>query len=151
MADARARLDQLNIVAGDLARSAAYYRRLGVRIGPLVRNAAGEAYHASAEAGAGLALKLDSPAFAPIWNEGWAGRDDLAGRVVIGFRLATRAAVDALYAELLAAGHRGLSPPCDAFWGARYAIVADPDGLAVGLMSPIDPARRTGPSEGWRT
>jgi hypothetical protein len=35
----------------------------------------------------------------------------------------------------------------DAFWGARYAIVADPDGNDVGLMSPIDESRRTWPPE----
>jgi hypothetical protein len=33
----------------------------------------------------------------------------------------------------------------DAFWGARYAIVADPDGSDVGLMSPIDEQRQTWP------
>ena len=32
-----------------------------------------------------------------------------------------------------------MQPPHDAFWGARYAIVEDPDGIAVGLMSPISP------------
>jgi hypothetical protein len=26
---------------------------------------------------------------------------------------------------------------------ARYAIVEDPDGNAVGVMSPVDPARRS--------
>jgi uncharacterized glyoxalase superfamily protein PhnB len=34
-------------------------------------------------------------------------------------------------------------PPYDAFWGARYAVVSDPDGNAVGIMSPIDPDRRS--------
>jgi hypothetical protein len=29
--------------------------------------------------------------------------------------------------------------------GARYAVVTDPDGNAVGLMSPIDSARKTMP------
>lgn len=29
----------------------------------------------------------------------------------------------------------------DAFWGARYAIVQEPDGNDVGLMSPHDPAQ----------
>jgi uncharacterized glyoxalase superfamily protein PhnB len=38
-----------------------------------------------------------------------------------------------------------LQPPWDAFWGARYAIVEDPDGIAVGLMSPISPDRRSPP------
>jgi len=31
----------------------------------------------------------------------------------------------------------------DAFRGARYAIVEDPDGNSFGLMSPIDAARKS--------
>ena len=62
---------------------------------------------------------------------------------VLGFRVATREAVDALYGRMTAAGHRGQQPPYDAFWGARYAVVEDPDGNAVGIMSPVDPTRRT--------
>jgi hypothetical protein len=38
-------------------------------------------------------------------------------------------------------------PLFDAFWGVRYAIVADPDGNDVGLMSPIEESRRTWPPE----
>jgi uncharacterized glyoxalase superfamily protein PhnB len=63
--------------------------------------------------------------------------------VVLGFRLASRESVDALYEELTGAGYRGAQPPYDAFWGARYAIVADPDGNSVGIMSPSDPERRS--------
>ena len=33
----------------------------------------------------------------------------------------------------------------DAFWGARYAVVSDPEGNGVGIMSPVDPARRSEP------
>lgn len=40
-----------------------------------------------------------------------------------------------LYAELTGAGYPGRSEPWDAFWGSRYAIVADADGNLVGLMS----------------
>ena len=58
----------------------------------------------------------------------------VSGRVVVGLRVETRAEVDRLYAVATAAGHPGLQPPHDAFWGARYAIVEDPDGLAVGLQ-----------------
>ncbi|MEO9254687.1 MAG: VOC family protein, partial [Tepidiformaceae bacterium] len=57
-----------------------------------------------------------------------------------GFQLPTRDAVDALYEKLTAAGTPAQQPPFDAFWGARYAIVSDPDGNAVALMSPRDPA-----------
>ena len=61
---------------------------------------------------------------------------------MLGFSLASRAAVDELYAALVAAGHSGSQPPYDTFWGARYAVVEDPDGNPVGLMSPLDPSRR---------
>jgi hypothetical protein len=35
-----------------------------------------------------------------------------------------------------------------AFWGAQYAVIEDPDGNAVGIMSPIDPYRRSQPDFG---
>lgn len=35
--------------------------------------------------------------------------------------------------------------PCDAFWGARFAVVADPDGRDVGLMSSSDAEHRSSP------
>ena len=59
--------------------------------------------------------------------------------------LASRDAVDTRYAELTGDGCVGRQPPYDAFWGARYAIVQDPDGRDVGLMSPIDPDRKYQP------
>ncbi len=68
---------------------------------------------------------------------------------MLGFRVTERETVDAIYADLTAAGAVGQQPPYDAFWGARYAVVTDPDGNAVGIMSAIDPARRTtGPESG---
>jgi uncharacterized glyoxalase superfamily protein PhnB len=146
---ARPIFNQLNIVSGDPAAAIAFYRRLGVDIpeGAVWRTATG-IHHVSAgsDADAGpVELEIDSTRFAAIWNAGWAGREDLRGRVVVGFRLPSRDAVDALYADLTGAGHPGLQPPVDAFWGARYAIVADPDGIAVGLMSPPSPEKRAPP------
>jgi catechol 2,3-dioxygenase-like lactoylglutathione lyase family enzyme len=81
---------------------------------------------------------------ARIWHAGWAESSDGA-RAVFGFSLASRQEVDARYAELTAAGYAGRQPPTDAFWGARFAIVRDPDGNDVGLMSPADPAKRFTP------
>ena len=49
--------------------------------------------------------------------------------------------------KLTQAGHAGRQQPFDAFWGARYAIVDDPDGNGVGLMSPIEGDRTTWPPE----
>ena len=142
-------LDQVNIVVGDLQGSLDFYRRLGVSLPEPPKNKAGEFFHANGDVEGGLHLDLDSSAFAQVWNKGWSGRPDLVGRVVLGFRVSSRPAVDRVYAELTGAGHRGLQPPYDAFWGARYAVVEDPNGIAVGLMSPIDPDRKTWPPEGW--
>ncbi len=143
-------LNQLNIVSGNMEASIAFYRRLGVDIPDqnVWRTPTG-AHHANANGpGAeGMDLDLDSATFAAVWNGGWRGRSDLAGRVVVGFRVASRAAVDDLYKEMTAAGHRGLQEPYDAFWGSRYAIVEDPDDLAVGLMSEMSAEHRSPPPE----
>jgi uncharacterized glyoxalase superfamily protein PhnB len=52
--------------------------------------------------------------------------------------------VDEIYADLASAGYTSQQEPYDAFWGARYAVIEDPDGNPV-IMSPLDPARRTDP------
>jgi catechol 2,3-dioxygenase-like lactoylglutathione lyase family enzyme len=143
----RPTLNQLNIVSSNPEASIAFYRRLGLDIPDrqVWRTTTG-VHHVSAE-DAGLDFDLDSTAFAQLWNNGWRGRKDLAGRVVVGLHVASREEVDRLYGEMTAAGHRGLQAPCDAFWGARYAIVEDPDGIAVGLMSPKSAEHRSPPPE----
>lgn len=147
----RPRLDQINIVSGDLEASIAFYRRLGVDIAEdgVWRTPSG-IHHVTAgndDTGSKIGLDIDSIAFAQLWNKGWQGREDLRGRVVVGFNLPSRAAVDAVYADLTGAGHPGLQAPYDAFWGSRYAVVEDPDGIAVGLMSPPSPEHRSTPPE----
>lgn len=143
------RLNQINLVCRDVEASVAFYRKLDLDIpeARIWRTTTG-VHHVGAAAGdsAGrLALELDSVRFAQAWNAGWQGRPDVAGRIVLGFELDTRAAVDALFHELTEAGYRGLQAPYDAIWGARYAIIEDPDGLAVGLMSPASPDMRSPP------
>ena len=65
--------------------------------------------------------------------------------MLIGFRLPSREAVDETYADLISHEHQGLQAPYDVFWGARFAIVEDPDGNPVGLMSPSDGPRSAPP------
>jgi catechol 2,3-dioxygenase-like lactoylglutathione lyase family enzyme len=143
----RPTLNQLNIVSSNPEASIAFYRRLGLDIPDrqVWRTATG-VHHVSAE-DAGIDFDLDSTAFAQLWNNGWRGRKDLAGRVVVGLRVASREEVDRRYGEMTVAGYRGLQAPWDAFWGARYAVVEDPDGIAVGLMSPISAEHRSPPPE----
>ena len=147
----RPTLDQINLVCGDVSASIAFYRRLGVEIpdARVWRTPTG-GHHANAvnpSADRAIDFDLDSTAFAQRWNIGWKGRTDLRGRVVIGFRAPTRADVDDVFRDMTGAGYRGLQEPHDAFWGARYAIIEDPDGTAVGLMSPISPDRKSPPPD----
>ena len=141
--------DQINIVSANVEASISFYRRLGIAISEqrIWRTATG-AHHVSADtrsAGGGIDLDLDSSRFAAIWNSGWQGNQALQGRVVVGFKFESRNAVDAIYTDLTGAGYRGLQPPYDAFWGSRYAVVEDPDGVAVGLMSPVEKSYRREP------
>jgi uncharacterized glyoxalase superfamily protein PhnB len=94
----------------------------------------------------GVSLELDAAESARLWHAG-VRSDPASASVVIGFALPSREAVDERYGALTGAGYTGRQRPFDAFWGARKAIVADPDGNDVGLMSPIDEARRTWPPE----
>jgi catechol 2,3-dioxygenase-like lactoylglutathione lyase family enzyme len=140
VADDRPVLNQINLVVRDMDAMLEFYGRLGIEIAPGAPP--WDRHHRTLSTPDGLDLDLDSAAFAAQWNQGWP-----PGRTgpVIGFGLATREAVDALYADLTDAGYPGQQPPCDAFWGARYAVVSDPEGNAVGLMSPIDPTRKSEP------
>jgi len=142
-------LDQVNIVAGSFGRSLDFYRRLGVGFAEPATDHTGDPFHANGETSNRLRFEIDSASFARVWNQGWAAHSDVVGRVVLGFGVASREEVDRIYLELTSAGHRGLAPPYDAFWGARYAILEDPSGIAVGIMSPIDPQRKTPLPAGW--
>jgi catechol 2,3-dioxygenase-like lactoylglutathione lyase family enzyme len=130
-------INQLNLVVRDIDAATDFYSRLGLEFADRRPD------HRNATRAGALDFDLDSRSFARVWNSGAAD----ASAVVIGFGVASREEVDRLCAELAAAGHRVQQRPYDAFWGARYAVVEDPDGNPVGLMSPIDPARRTWPPE----
>lgn len=137
------RFTQLNLVARDLAATLAFYRRLGLEIPEdgVWRTASG-AHHASAGAGE-VELEFDSHRLAHAYNSGFAAE---RGRVMIGIELESRSAVDRLWRELLEEGCcQGLQAPFDAFWGARLAIVEDPEGNPVGLSSPMDADHRSAP------
>jgi catechol 2,3-dioxygenase-like lactoylglutathione lyase family enzyme len=147
MSMSRPTLSQINLVCGDLDASITFYRRLGMEIPEtgIWRTPTG-GHHTSAigpSTDEAVGFDLDSTAFAQIWNSGWKGRTDLRGRIVVGFQVATRAVVDEVFRDMTGAGYRGLQEPYDALWGARYAVIEDPDGIAVGLMSPISTDKKS--------
>jgi catechol 2,3-dioxygenase-like lactoylglutathione lyase family enzyme len=131
-------LNQLNLVVRDMDATLAFYRRLG-----FVFDVPPSAEHVPLPLPGGLLVEFDSTGFVPMWDSGWSGKT--GGSTVLGLALPTRSAVDESYTELTGAGYAARQPPYDAFWGARYAIVEDPDGNPVGLMSPIVESRKTWP------
>jgi uncharacterized glyoxalase superfamily protein PhnB len=133
----------LNVVAEDFDRTITFYRKLGLEIAEAPPSPEG-IQHARAKLPDGFLLEFDNGTLARFYNAAWRDTEE-RGRIVIGFRLPTRESVDRLYHELLSSGYVSVQPPYDAFWGQRYAIVADPDGHDVGLMSPPDKSRRTWP------
>src|SRR4051812_34689974 len=96
--------------------SVAFYRRLGFHVEH------DNPDHVQVES-PGFSLELDSVESVPRWNQGWKG-----GMGILGFEVATRAAVDELFADLVGAGYSGQQEPFDAPWGKRYAVIEDPDG-----------------------
>lgn len=144
MTDDRPMFNRCNFVVRDMDATVAFYQRLGIDVPDTAPG--WSQHHRTIAMPNGVDLEFDSVEFAARWNEGWPG-GARAGRSVLGFAVSSRDAVDALFADLTGAGYESQQRPYDAFWGARYAIVSDPDGQAVGIMSPIDPDRRTAPPE----
>ena len=135
--------NQLDLVSRDMDKTLAFYRLLGVDIpdNAVWRTASG-AHHVHLDMPGGATLGFNSVKLAPAFNRGFANKGS-GGNVGIGFSVEGRKHVDDIFARMTAAGHKALQPPFDAFWGARYAIVEDPDGNHVGIMSPVDAAMRS--------
>ncbi|MHB8340621.1 MAG: VOC family protein [Mycobacteriales bacterium] len=148
MTDETPRLNQVNLVVDDMDAAVAFYQALGMT----VRFDGGEwppgsgARHVALDNGDGAIFELDNLAMAKIWHGGWRSPDAGARPVVLGFSVPSREAVDERYRALTAAGYTGRQEPYDAFFGARYAVVRDPPGNDVGIMSPIDQHRRFTPT-----
>ena len=129
----------IDLVARDYDATVAFYRRLGVEVDDGPR---GEIRHAHLEFGE-TTIHIDNEPLAALYNSSW--RAPPQSRVVVGFRVASRDEVDERYAEMTGVGYAGAQRPYDTFWGARYAILVDPDGNHVGLMSPSEDARKCWP------
>jgi len=128
-----ARLDMVGLVVEDMARSLAFYRRLGMPIPA----EADEQPHVEVTLPGGLRVAWDTAETVASFDEGWTLPPAGGGRIGLAFLVADPAAVDAAHEELVAAGHESHLAPFDAAWGQRYASVADPDGNGVDLFAPL--------------
>ena len=117
------KVNQFDVVVSDMKATVEFYRQLGCEV------ADDNPDHVRVDV-PGLELELDSAASVPAWNRGWTG-----GMGILGFEVPTREGVDDLFTRMASAGYRSQQEPFDAPWGRRYAVIEDPDGNAIGLMS----------------
>ncbi|HKU58278.1 MAG TPA: VOC family protein [Gaiellaceae bacterium] len=124
------RLDAIGIVAADIARSAAFYRAVGLDVPEPSGND-----HFEITLPNGLRLLWDTEELIKQIDPDWHAPD--RHRVALAFACDSPADVDATYERALAAGGTSKLPPWDAFWGHRYAQVYDPDGQAVDFFAAL--------------
>jgi catechol 2,3-dioxygenase-like lactoylglutathione lyase family enzyme len=125
-------LNMIGLVVDDMAKSLAFYRRLGLDI-PAT---ADSEPHVEVSLPGGLRLGWDTAETIRSFDAGWMPRHGGA-RVGLAFLCDSPAEVDRVYADLVQAGYDGHKEPWDAFWGQRYALVRDPDGNGVDLFAPL--------------
>jgi catechol 2,3-dioxygenase-like lactoylglutathione lyase family enzyme len=125
-----ANLNATGIVVSDMERSIRFYRLLGLD----VPETPGEG-HVDTFLPSGVRFMLDSEevvkSFRPDWTRATGNQLSLA------FECDNPAEVNELYERAVAAGFHGEKEPWDAFWGQRYAQLADPDGVPVDLYAAL--------------
>jgi catechol 2,3-dioxygenase-like lactoylglutathione lyase family enzyme len=123
-------LNAIGIVASDMARSIRFYRLLGLDVPETPDEG-----HVDAFLPNGVRFMLDTEDVIRSFNPDW---QRVAGtQIGIAFECESPAEVDETYARLTGAGFQGTKEPWDAFWGQRYAQLADPDGVEVSLYAPL--------------
>ena len=126
------KLEAFGIVVSDMARSIAFYRRLGLEFPEGSENQP----HVEAELGGGVRYMLDTEetmrSFDPEWQRPSGGHAHGGA-----FKCESPEEVDRVYRELLDAGGSPHKEPWDAFWGQRYAQLKDPDGTVIDLYAQL--------------
>lgn len=136
---------QLDLVVRDMDATLRFYRALGLEIpDEAVWRTDSGAHHANATMPGGAILHFVSPALATVYDRGWREPSGTGTRAILTFNVAAREEVDRLHRKLTQLGYKSAQDPFDALWGARYAVLEDPDATHIGLMSPKDDTRRTG-------
>ena len=123
-------LNAIGIAVADLGRSMQFYRLLGLDFPEDPADG-----HVEATMANGTRLMFDTEdvirSFLPDWTRA------NGNQVSLAFECGSPADVDEVYARVVAAGFEGEKEPWDAFWGQRYALLGDPDGVRVNLYAAL--------------
>jgi catechol 2,3-dioxygenase-like lactoylglutathione lyase family enzyme len=123
-------LNAIGITVSDMARSIAFYRALGLDVPETPDEG-----HVDTFLPNGVRFMLDSEevvrSFLPDWE-----RED-GNQIAIALECSSPAEVDEVHARVVAAGFQSEKDPWDAFWGQRYSILIDPDGVRINLYAAL--------------
>ena len=123
-------LNAVGIAVADLPRSIRFYRLLGLDLPEDSTEG-----HVEATMANGTRLMFDTEAIIESFLPDWARAN--GNQVSLAFECASPAEVDEVYSRVVAAGFEGEKEPWDAFWGQRYALLGDPDGVRVNLYAAL--------------
>jgi uncharacterized glyoxalase superfamily protein PhnB len=119
------------LIVADMPAALAFYRRLGLDI----PESADTEPHVQVPLSGEVQLAFDAVDMIKGFLPGYRPASGTWGS--LAFACASPAEVDAVFADMTAAGFHGEMPPWDAFWGQRYAVLHDPDGNGVDLFAPL--------------
>ena len=121
-------LNAIGIAVSDMAASIRFYRLLGLE----VRETSDEG-HVDAFLTNGVRFMLDSEEIIRSFLPDWSRQN--GNQVTLALECSSPAEVDEIYARVTAAGFEGEREPWDAYWGQRYALLGDLDGVRVNLYA----------------
>jgi catechol 2,3-dioxygenase-like lactoylglutathione lyase family enzyme len=125
-------LNVIGMVVTDMARSLAFYRRLGLD----VPEAEDKSPHVEHVLPSGTKIAWDTVETIQSFDPGWTPPTG-GGLIALAFECDSPAEVDRVHGDLVAAGYESHKAPWDAFWGMRYAVLHDPDGNGIDLYAAL--------------
>jgi uncharacterized glyoxalase superfamily protein PhnB len=125
------KFDAVSVTTTDMEAATSFYALLGFAFPTFER----DAQHVEAITAAGeVRLMIDDRLLIKTLT----GKDPApATHSSFAIKCERPAAVDAAVLAIRNAGFAVVKEPWDAFWGQRYAIVADPDGYMSDLFAPL--------------
>jgi uncharacterized glyoxalase superfamily protein PhnB len=123
-------LNAIGIVVSEMAASIRFYRLLGLDVPETP-----DEDHVDAFLPNGVRFMLDSEEVMRSFRADWSRQT--GNQLALALECGSPAEVDEVYARVTAEGFRGEKEPWDAFWGQRYALLVDPDGVEVALYAAL--------------
>jgi len=124
-------LNAIGIAVSDMAASIRFYRLLGLDVPETPDEG-----HVDTFLPNGVRFMLDSEDVMRSFREDW--KRQTGNQIGVALECGSPAEVDEVYGRVTGAGFHGEKEPWDAFWGQRYAMLLDPDGVEASLYAALE-------------